>query len=942
VRKLIILIAIYGYFNRASSQNPYHFYLGTDLFASVDIYGINQTPDGAYWFASNRGLYSYNGYEFKNYQSPLQLSNSVFNLQVDYEGKIYCNNLNGQIFKIVNDSLKLIHSISDNINAAYSNYNFLTDNSIYVRGYQSYQLKEGEKIDLRLNSTNLSTHTRVTKDCENRLLTHVGLDSLYRIDTDGIERFYLSGLENIDYKSLTFFCHKEQVFATNSGKQIFLLRQISDHEMRLVTVYNYSEDKARFYSTDTHIWFAENVLGVAFYNYESSQIKSIFPDQFISYVFEDNSGNLLLGTFGEGIIVIPQIQIEDNLFPDLDLTHFTMNESGGLYLADKIGNVYFTNGGEPIKIFKTQSSRIELLEYFPTSQELFLMGDRFVSYSTITQDTVAFLFGAVKTIERMGQHGYAMFSSSGLILKDSISSQVNSLKMGRGYSLAFRDSSNFYAGSLAGLKRINLTNSNVNEIQLDGKNIVARQLNFLDSTLIVGSTKDGLLKLDKDQLVTFIDEKSGLYSHTINQIRIHKGVIYVATNAGFQAFDRQGELIGSLGKSDGLTNTNIKDFRIFDSTFYFLHTVGLQKIPLSHIFKSENNLEQIDAIKLKINGQPRSLQNDFSIPHTDNQLTFEIYAPSLERQSDISYHYRLIGLDSTWNKQPYDKNGIEYKALAPGTYQFEVLLKLKGIIQGKAQIDFIIKKPFWQTAWFIFALIVLIIVLSYLFFRRRIKRLKQRTSQLKELNDIKLQALQAQLDPHFVFNALNCVQNMVLEGNVMQTNDYLVKFANLMRKVLENSRKKYIPLEQEIEVVKTYMALQELYYKNGFSYQITIDEQIDTESFMIPPMFIQPFLENALEHGMLGDSGFIKINISLRGELINIQITDNGIGLSEARKNKNPEHKSLATDIIKERIDNYNEQYRTNIKLLVYEMKNENDKILGTRVAFDVPFEKIF
>ncbi|WMN07509.1 histidine kinase [Marivirga arenosa] len=939
IKKLIYTVLFFVALT-GKAQNPFHFRLGSDELAGIDVYGINQTPDGVYWFTTNRGLFSFDGYAFKNYQSPLQLSASLFNPKIDYDGNIYCNNLNGQIFSVKNDSLELFHS-NPSI-GKYPNYNFLTDNSLYIRGYQQYRLVNNKELDKKYILTNSNTTVAITKDCNNNLLTHIGTDSLFRINSHATEEFKLIGLEMTDREALSFFCHKNELIAVSTEGQLFSAKQISPSEIELSKIFKPEGNISRVYKTSNNVWFADRILGVSYYNIESSTLKSIFLKQFISYVFEDTDGNILLGTFGDGIIVIPKVNIENDLLPNIDITHFSIGKNGELFSADKEGNVYISKGDKTRKIFKSRSSRIELLEYYPLTDKLYIEAEKFIEYNAAKNETMKYNFGSTKSIYPIDKNKILLYSTFGIILKeDSIYSILNT-DIERGNSLAYKDSLTLYVGSQRGLKDINLETGISRDIKYEQKNIVAKKLAFLDTTLLVASSKDGILKLNGGTLNNFIDKGSGLLSRNINQMKTYNDTIYVATSKGLQVFNPLGKLIGSVGISDGLSSTHIKNFHLHKKQLYLLHSEGIQKIALKDIFINEKNKLSIKNIDIIVDNEYADYQEIFSLPSSTNQLAFKIYAPSLAKSDDLSYDYKLSGIDDDWKNQSYNENIIEYKRLPPGKYEFEVILRLKGVKQDVRPIGFIIEKPYWQTIWFISLSICLIVTISYLFFRFRIRRLAEKALQLKELNEAKLQALQSQLDPHFVFNALNCLQNMVLDGNVIKTNDYLVKFANLMRTVLEHSRKKFILLKQEIDVVKTYLELQEIYYKNSFSYQINIDPNIDQETFMLPPMLIQPFLENALEHGILGNAGLITLDFELRKDFINIKITDNGVGLSEAKKRKNEEHKSIGTDIIRERISNYNEKYLTNLKLLIYELKDDNERVIGTRVELNIPYEIAF
>lgn len=222
--------------------------------------------------------------------------------------------------------------------------------------------------------------------------------------------------------------------------------------------------------------------------------------------------------------------------------------------------------------------------------------------------------------------------------------------------------------------------------------------------------------------------------------------------------------------------------------------------------------------------------------------------------------------------------------------------------------------------------------------------LSQKRSAKAKANQAELEQrfLRSQLNPHFMFNALASIQNYMLKNETKQAGLYLSKFGKLMRQVLENSREQFIPLSEEIKMLENYMELQKLQPQANFSYEITLDEEIVSEEFAIPPMFVQPFVENAIEHGVIQGNGEIGIYFQKSGDLVSICITDNGVGLSQKQlvsTESAKTHTSLATSIIKERIESYNQKLQTNIQLLVSEMLGQNKEVLGTKVELKVPFQ---
>jgi tetratricopeptide (TPR) repeat protein len=208
--------------------------------------------------------------------------------------------------------------------------------------------------------------------------------------------------------------------------------------------------------------------------------------------------------------------------------------------------------------------------------------------------------------------------------------------------------------------------------------------------------------------------------------------------------------------------------------------------------------------------------------------------------------------------------------------------------------------------------------------------------------EVEQRFLRSQLNPHFIFNALLAIQNFMLKNSAEAAVLYLSKFAKLMREILENSRKEFIPVEDEIKMISNYLDIHKMRLNDSFDYQVVLDSSIDAETDTIPPMFVQPFVENAIEHGMANkkENGLIEVRLNKSDNYISIEIRDNGRGLQKELISEQ-DHNSLATTIIKERMALFNQSLKVKIQLVIEEIKSSAGEIEGTRVELKVPFSYI-
>ncbi len=264
--------------------------------------------------------------------------------------------------------------------------------------------------------------------------------------------------------------------------------------------------------------------------------------------------------------------------------------------------------------------------------------------------------------------------------------------------------------------------------------------------------------------------------------------------------------------------------------------------------------------------------------------------------------------------------------------KIKILEKDKQLSDAKNQRNF----------WLITGLIILFILFAiiYLLVHNR-QKLKNKQKEIETEQKI----LRLQMNPHFIFNAIFAIQNFIYENNTEKSSLYLSNFAKLMRLILESSRKNLITFEDELQIIEYYIQFQQLRRENSFDYKINISENIDIENTLIPPMLIQPFIENAVEHGFEDnmENALLKINFNLKNNFIFVSIEDNGKGINKTlSSNKKTKHQSLATEITEERLSIIlkTKNKENNIKIIDLQKIDKTKK--GTIISFKIPFIEEF
>ncbi|RZL45092.1 MAG: diguanylate cyclase, partial [Pedobacter sp.] len=371
-----------------------------------------------------------------------------------------------------------------------------------------------------------------------------------------------------------------------------------------------------------------------------------------------------------------------------------------------------------------------------------------------------------------------------------------------------------------------------------------------------------------------------------------------------------------------LLTEDVNNLYIDDSTAYFATNKGLI------LFKYNNQnlpktLPKVYITSIIKDKERLSIDKDnFVFESGNNTILFTFGAVDFTT-SDITYRYRL-NENSTWVETRTRR--LDFSALQPGEYHFEVSAKSQNNAWGpSAKISFTIKAHFWQSFWFLSLVILLV---GYVFYRlavyitRRQKDKEQEQLLLKNrILMLEQQALQAMMNPHFVFNVMNSIQHYINTQNTTSANKILTGFARLIRKNLEICTKSYITIDEELEYLNLYLKLEKNRFGDKLKYIISVDENIDKDETLIPSMLLQPYVENAIWHGIMPKEtgGEIQINLKIDNNNLNIEIIDDGVGIENSLKAKKDNHISKGMQLTKERLNLLGQIESKPIQLNVYQ-----------------------
>ena len=376
-----------------------------------------------------------------------------------------------------------------------------------------------------------------------------------------------------------------------------------------------------------------------------------------------------------------------------------------------------------------------------------------------------------------------------------------------------------------------------------------------------------------------------------------------------------------------------------DTAFcYFFRKGGITRISNSLLFEqTPAPITVFTSFKAKDKGY--LVQPHITIAYSNAKAVNITFDNIAYEGKDITCEYSLSQNDKEeWIK--LSGNEINLNALGFGDFRIKVRAKtLSSNYSLPAELWLTILKPYWATWWFIVLCLVSLIGLVWgtvllLTRRRLVKKQKEHEADMK-YQQSEYKALNALMNPHFIFNSLNNIQGLINKDEKRIANEYLVIFSDLVRQNMHNISKGFISLQQELNLIENYLTLEKLRFKELVNYELLIDEEVDTDDIMIPPLMIQPLVENAVKHGLLprqSPDSMVSIHVLEKDNQLYIEITDNGIGLTRSLQSKNRLYESFGLTNLQKRIDHLKKIQQREIHIEVAELRN-GDQVTGTRAS---------
>ena len=465
--------------------------------------------------------------------------------------------------------------------------------------------------------------------------------------------------------------------------------------------------------------------------------------------------------------------------------------------------------------------------------------------------------------------------------------------------------------------------------EAEGAHDVVSLINEGRDYLWVG-TENGAYRLN---LTTFDPTVRNRFEHYTQK----DGLPSLECNGNAAFLDSKGNIW--IGTTEGAIMRPAHTHRIENELPPMLHITGV-RLSFSMTDWTSKGFELDKKTGLPIN---------MRLPYDENRLDFDFIGISLKSPKQVEYKFMLEGLDNEWSGETR-QHSFSYTNLHPGTYTFKVISKKESTAwdyEHPTTFTFQILHPWYTKWWFVLIMSLLVIGVSWAIYRkitldRHHRREEERMKNTAEKLRLEHQALYAMMNPHFTFNALQSIQYFIHRQDRISANKFLSSFAKLMRKNLESTQSEFISLNEEIERLKIYLSLEQMRFPEKFEYKVEVAEEVDPYDIQLPPMILQPFVENSIKHGImpLEAEGEILVDISKKDDdHLWIKIQDNGIGINESKRKKASrpsDHVSKGMQITMDRLALFAKMTGKKYSVDIGEIK-DNGKITGTLVKLLLP-----
>lgn len=954
------------------AQHLFHTNITTkDGLPSNHVYGCVEDLDGYLWFFTEKGIAKYDGYEFKIFTTRDGIpSNDIWFLEVDAKNRIWIHCQSTALTYIENDSVKIATQLKETIRALRVNNiegeptTISTLRQLCLEDETTSTFTCYEKYSLPF-AKDFGKKKKGTRPAIIGFSEHILLqkDSLLKIYKDGKMREYETDMDANDvlYGS-EYFVNDSILVATNITKNKILfyfnhkaIKEKYNEDLKLLGDYSH----VRINAYHNHILVTTD-LGYLQYDldfkltevYKIDKAQKEFQN--IARFYKDRNDNIWISTFDKGVYKVTKkekhvdfifnenlsvheiIAVEDRIIAASNRVHIiTSNAENNKFSIKEldsklyhISDISYEEEDQLLRIGRAKDFEV----YNYKNHKIGSRSSKYAKLEHIYRDS--FLVSCVRNIHYSKLDNYAVIKNcSATSLYDYDNHTVKSLRQSN-YSAIEQFEETIYIGFSDGLYVLidgNLKQTDYNYPSPFTFKVI--DLKYQQGHgLWIATDGQGLFLLREDKSLVKIEKTE---QYTLGNMELHDDEIWFVMNgiSKVKYTDGNYETETILNQNDYFFNTSVNDFVFLKDKIFIATDLGIFSAPNERPIFSNHPIDfSFDA---KFDDSTSVNPIELNLNFDQNNLKFNFKSVSLNEKP--RYYHQLVGHDP--ERIVSSERLVNYSDLQPGEYNF-VCGVLNNEESTEKSMDLRIHPAWWDTLLFKWLLGLLTIGIIYTGIKVRFNLQEQKkTAELeveKKFTELELKALQSQLNPHFVFNCLGSIQYLINSNQNEKADIYLSKFAHLLRLFLDNSTKKMISLEDELEIIELYIALEQLRFSDNFDFILKLDV-VAADQILVPSLIMQPLVENSISHGLFHrpKGGTIWLKISELDDKLHIELTDNGIGRKAARdirRKSIKNYESKGGELIKERIETISLNLDLDITLQYEDHPFRKEAHKGTRV----------
>ncbi|UTW64225.1 histidine kinase [bacterium SCSIO 12741] len=683
---------------------------------------------------------------------------------------------------------------------------------------------------------------------------------------------------------------------------------------------------------------------------------NLFPDQEVQGLCTDRDHNLWLTIKDVGLVFISQshwqnaVRLQQKGLLELQAKSIFVDSSGrflwGHLKESKITESYHGRlnvhsfSGDAANGIKSIHRFGEHLIAVNQSNLIFIEGPLKGQILDVGGSIKDVAYWAADTILVATHHALIQLSSSDEDLK------LTELNFGRGTCLEKTQDGILWLGTPNGLFRmanLQTPKERVSESSIAHASITD-MISMPGGELLVGTAFGGLFLHGGDtREFETVENSDSLRPGYIRKLVVRNdSAIWIASDRGIFRLlltKNQSWTLQPFEFQNDLPSEYISDLVEWQDTLYFItpEGVGIAPIQIQSTRRSQN--KKVWISRISSSGQQKVFPQQWESQSPVGQLDLELSSLSFGGLKDRKIAYRLDS-DESWKYTT--TTSLTFSRLPPDSYEFQTQLvdRHKMPLGPISSMPITIHPAFWQTYWFIglvllFSIGVLATIAIWAISFTRRKKWNQ-LQQKRKLAELELEAIKAQINPHFIYNCLNSIQYFVYQGKVEEVRLSLERFAQLIRHTLQFSQQNFVTLEEELEYLQNYMELERMRFGEQLKVQIDVDPDLHLQR-LIPAMVVQPYLENAIKHGVSaqGESLTIQVKFKVKGESLTILVEDDGPGIIPAQSDGR--RKKLGHRISGSRLKSYHQLYQLDLEVQFSDLKSSSSGRSGARVTLLIP-----